>query len=287
MKKEDHFQFSVNAQEAGIRLDQFLVQQFQRAYSRSYLQYLIDQGKVLVNGKEVKRHDLVREDDRVEGMLEKAKERPWLEPEDIPLDILYEDDDLIVINKPSGMVVHPACGNYTGTLVHALLAHCRSLSKVGDRTRPGIVHRLDKDTSGIILAAKTDTAHYRLAEQFASRSVKKKYLSIVRGKMVQEEGVIHFAIGRHPVHRKKMAVADGSMRAREAHTKFKVLERFKRATYLELEPTTGRTHQLRVHLSAIGHPILGDKVYGAGFSEVKIPRLALHASQLTFLHPRT
>lgn len=287
MKEEGHFQFVATAQEAGVRLDQFLVQQFQRSYSRSYLQYLIDQGKVLVNGKKVKRHDVVRRNDRVEAVLKKNKERPWLEPEEIPLDILYEDDDLIVINKPSGMVVHPACGNYTGTLVHALLAHCRSLSKMGDETRPGIVHRLDKDTSGILLAAKTDAAHSHLAEQFASRNIQKKYLAIVRGKMIQREGIIDAAIGRHPVHRQKMAVADGSMRARQAHTRFRVLEHFKQASYLELEPTTGRTHQLRVHLASIGHPILGDKIYGTGIPEVEVPRLALHASRLTFRHPRT
>lgn len=277
---------SVSTTDAGQRLDQFLVQQFQKKYSRSYLQYLIAQGGVLVNGKKIKRHDPVRSGDEIEVILKEKEDRPWLTPEKIPLDIIYEDEEIVVVNKPSGMVVHPACGHYTGTLVHALLAHCGSLSQAGGQTRPGIVHRLDKETSGVILAAKTENAHCRLAEQFASRQVKKKYLAIVRGRVVRQEGVIHLPIGRHPVNRKKMAViVKGEGRSRQAETRYRVLERFKQATCLELEPTTGRTHQIRVHLSALGHPILGDSVYGGGVPSLKIPRLALHAAAVTFIHP--
>ena len=282
------YHFTVPPADAGRRLDQFLVDQFHKKYSRSYLQYLVAQGNILVNGKRVKRHDPVRGSDEIKVIFKKKEERPWLTPEEIPLDIVYEDGEILVVNKPSGMVVHPACGHYTGTLVHALLAHCRSLSQAGDPARPGIVHRLDKETSGLILVAKTENAHYRLAEQFASRQVKKKYLAIVRGRVARQEGVIHLPIGRHPVNRQKMAViAKGEGRAREAETRYRVLERFKQASYLELEPTTGRTHQIRVHLSALGHPILGDSVYGGGVPSLKIPRLALHAAAVTFNHPKS
>ncbi len=278
----------VSSVDNGLRLDQFLVGQFQKRYSRSYLQHLIAQGNVLVNGARVKRHTSVRAGDEIEVILKEKEERPWLIPEKIPLDIIYEDEEIVVVNKPSGMVVHPACGHYTGTLVHALLAHCGSLSQAGGPARPGIVHRLDKETSGVILAAKTENAHYHLAEQFASRQVKKKYLAIVRGRVARQEGVIQLPIGRHPVNRQKMAViAKGEGRSREAETRYRVLERFKQATYLELEPTTGRTHQIRVHLSALGHPILGDTVYGGSFPRLKIPRLMLHAGSLIFSHPVT
>lgn len=278
----------VSSIDNGLRLDQFLVQQFQKKYSRSYLQYLIAQGGVLVNGKKMKRHDPVRSGDEIEVILKEKENRPWLTPEKIPLDIIDEDEEIVVVNKPSGMVVHPACGHYTGTLVHALLAHCGSLSQAGGQNRPGIVHRLDKETSGVILAAKTENAHYLLAQQFASRQVKKKYLAIVRGRMARQEGVIHLPIGRHPVNRQKMAViAKGEGRSREAETRYRALERFKQATYLELEPTTGRTHQIRVHLSSLGHPILGDTVYGGSFPWLKIPRLMLHAGSLAFSHPVT
>lgn len=288
MTNENLQSIKVSSTDAGLRLDQFLVVQLQKRYSRSYLQYLIDQGNILVNGARVKRHTSVRAGDEIGVILEKKEDRPWLTPEKIPLDIIYEDEEIVVVNKPSGMVVHPACGHYTGTLVHALLAHCGSLSQAGGQNRPGIVHRLDKETSGVILVAKTENAHYLLAEQFASRQVKKKYMAITRGRVVRQEGVIHLPIGRHSVNRKKMAViAKGEGRSREAETRYRVLERFKQATYLELEPTTGRTHQIRVHLSSLGHPILGDAVYGGNFPWLKIHRLMLHAASLIFSHPVT
>ena len=278
------FHFIVSATDASQRLDQFLVQQFHHQYSRSYLQYLIDQGSVLLNQKEAKRHDTVRKGDSIKVVLKEKGDHPWLVAEQIPLDIVYEDKELLLINKPSGMVVHPACGHYTGTLVHALLGYSLALSQRGGVTRPGIVHRLDKDTSGLILIAKTDNAHQNLSKQFAERKIKKKYLAIVRGRVVRQEGMIDLPVGRHPVNRQKMAV-HSHRSARQAETKYTVLERFKQATYMALEPTTGRTHQIRVHLSAIGHPILGDLVYGGNFPWLEIPRLALHAAVLTFFHP--
>ena len=277
-------QFTVSASDHGSRLDQFLTGQFRGEFSRSYLQHLIDEGKVLINQNKVKRHGRVRQGDRVELELE-DRQRPWLAPETIPLDILYEDEDVLLVNKPAGMVVHPACGNYSGTLVHALLAHSPNFSQFGDSARPGIVHRLDKETSGVLVIAKNPFAHQALAKQFLERTVTKKYLAIVRGRVAQEEGMIEFPIGRHPFHRQKMSVAFGRTRSRSAQTRYKVLQRFAQATLLQVEPTTGRTHQIRVHLSSIGHPILGDDTYGG--TDISVPRMVLHASSLKFAHPRT
>jgi len=205
-------------------------------------------------------------------------EKSKLEAENIPLDIIYEDKDILVINKPRGLTVHPGAGNRSGTLVNALLHHCRDLSGIGGVERPGIVHRLDKDTSGILLVAKNDKAHQVLSAQFKDRTIQKTYLAIVKGNPKKDEGTIAEPIGRHPVNRKKMAV---SHKGREAVTHYKVLKRFKEYSLVELKPKTGRTHQLRVHLAHIGHSILGDPVYGKGNAQL------LHAYKIKFTHPRT
>jgi len=203
--------------------------------------------------------------------------------EEIALDVLFEDDDLIVLNKPAGLVVHPAAGHWSGTLVNALLHHCRALSGIGGEQRPGIVHRLDKETSGCLVAAKNDAAHQALARQFAGREVTKSYLALVAGKLPRTSGVIEAPIGRHPVHRKKMTVVPAG-RGREARTDFRVRAELPRGTLVECTLHSGRTHQIRVHLKHLGHPVLGDEVYGqrAGFA-----RQMLHAWRLGFTHPRT
>ncbi len=204
--------------------------------------------------------------------------------EDISLDVIYEDSDLIVVNKPRGMVVHPAAGNYSGTLVNALLAHCKDLSGIGGVERPGIVHRLDKETSGLIVAAKNDLAHNALAKQFKSREVKKEYIALVHGLIKEDEGVVEKKIGRHPKDRKKMAVVKGG---RESVSAYNVLERFSNYTLVKVILKTGRTHQIRVHLSSIGHPLVGDRVYGSRHEDFDLSGQMLHAKRLGFIHPRT
>jgi len=237
-------------------------------------------GKVRVNGRPLRRPSY-----QVGGGEELSLEIPppevsELKAQKIPLNILHEDAFLIVLDKPAGLVVHPGAGHSEGTLVNALLAHGPKLSRMGGAVKPGLVHRLDKDTSGLMVVAKDDATHWNLSKQFAGRSVLRVYQAVVRGRMERSEGTIDAPIGRHPVHRKKMAVRHDS--ERDAVTKYKVLKRFKEATLVELYPQTGRTHQLRVHLASIGHPILGDVQYGVsgGFS-----RQALHAHRLGFIHP--
>lgn len=236
---------------------------------------------VFVNGKTVKPSYKVKENDEVVVNIPEAEKIDVL-PENIPLDILYEDDDIIVINKPQGMVVHPAPGNYSGTLVNALLYHCKNLSGINGILRPGIVHRLDKDTSGVMVVAKNDKAHISLSNQIKERSVFKKYVAIVEGVIKDEEGKIEAPIGRHPVDRKKMAVIEDG---RYALTLYKVLERFKENTLVEAVIKTGRTHQIRVHMAYIGHPIVGDHVYGFKRQKFKLEGQALHSSVLGFMHP--
>lgn len=266
-------------EDEGKRIDVFLAAELD--YTRSYIKKLIVDGLVFVNGKTVKPSYKVKENDEVVVNIPEAEKIDVL-PENIPLDILYEDDDIIVINKPQGMVVHPAPGNYSGTLVNALLYHCKNLSGINGILRPGIVHRLDKDTSGVMVIAKNDKAHISLSNQIKERSVFKKYVAIVEGVIKDEEGKIETLIGRHPVDRKKMAVIEDG---RYALTLYKVLERFKENTLVEVVIKTGRTHQIRVHMAYIGHPVVGDHVYGFKKQKFKLEGQALHSRVLGFIHP--
>jgi 23S rRNA pseudouridine1911/1915/1917 synthase len=278
------FRFRTEEKEENQRLDIYLSRK-DLGLSRSWIQKLISSGKIKVNNSVVKPSYKVRVKDRIEITI--PKPRPLkIEPEKIPLNILYEDRDLIVVNKPRGMVVHPGAGVSSGTLVNALLYYCKDLSGIGGVLRPGIVHRLDKDTSGVLVVAKNDFTHLALSKQFKERSINKRYIALVKGRVLKEEGKIKASIGRHPVKRKKMAA--GVRRAREAITSYKVLEKFKDFTLLEAIPETGRTHQIRVHLSHIGYPIVGDPKYGGRIGLRKeMKGQALHAQTLGFIHPRT
>ena len=243
----------------GERVDKFLAEVMED-YSRSFLQKQFKEGNITVNGKPAKASQKVTEDDEIVVFLPENQE-PDIEPENIPLDILYEDQQLLVVNKPKGMVVHPSAGHYSGTLVNALMYHCKdNLSGINGVLRPGIVHRIDMDTTGALVVCKTDTAHQSLAEQLRVHSITRKYRAIVHGNLKEDNGTVEGAIGRHPVERKKMAVHVRG--GKEAVTHFKVLERFGSYTYIECQLETGRTHQIRVHLSSIGHPLLGDQLYG-------------------------
>jgi 23S rRNA pseudouridine1911/1915/1917 synthase len=268
--------------ESGSRLDQWLAATEPRL-SRSRWQELIRDGHVQVNGRATKPNAKLRAGDRVEFQEPAAVATENAQPEAIPLAVLYEDADLLVIDKPAGMVVHPAAGHWAGTAVNALLHHCGELSVIGGEHRPGIVHRLDRETSGCLVVAKNDAAHQALAKQFATRTVRKVYLAIAAGPFRQQSGEIEAAIGRHPTDRKKMAVLEKG-RARAARTTWRVLQELGSAAVVECTLHTGRTHQIRVHLKHIGHPLLGDAVYGkrGGFE-----RQMLHAWQLGFAHPRT
>ena len=265
---------------AGERLDRFLAGR-ELEVSRSHIQKLIESGCVLVNGRTAKANAKLREGDAVETELPEAQELEIL-PEDIPLDILYEDSDVIVINKARGMVVHPAAGAADGTLVNALLHHCEDLSGINGVIRPGIVHRLDKDTSGVMVAAKNDRAHVDLAEQIREKTAQRIYRAIVCGTIAEDRGEIRAPIGRHPTERKKMAVVPGG---KEATTLFRVVERFPAHTLVECRLKTGRTHQIRVHMAYIGHPLFGDPKYGRKMPD--IAGQALHSCELSFTHPRT
>jgi 23S rRNA pseudouridine1911/1915/1917 synthase len=277
-------EFRVDARAAGDRLDRFLAGQLPHL-SRSRLQTLIKQGHVMLGGKAAKPGEKVRRDALV-TVTEPPAEPSLLEAEDIPLDVLFEDGDLLVINKPPGLVVHPAAGHSRHTLVNALLAHCTSLSGIGGEQRPGIVHRLDKDTSGCLVIAKNDTAHGHLSRQFAGRSVTKIYLALVQGYFLKEKsGAIDNLIGRHPVDRKKMAVLERGGRA--SRTTWRVVQEVEGiGTVVECTLHTGRTHQIRVHLKHLGHPLLGDALYAPRLVG-KYPRQMLHAWKLGFAHPRT
>jgi 23S rRNA pseudouridine1911/1915/1917 synthase len=300
------------ASRGGERLDKYLVSAGM-GLSRSEIQKLIEEGKVLVDGKEAKSHHRIRKGERIEINFEKHPRTSITEPEDIPLDIVYEDDDLIVVNKVSGMVVHPAKGNLNGTMVNALLYHCKTLPTVSEETRPGVVHRLDKETTGLLVFGKSDYTLRGLIMQMEKRKMSRKYKTITWGKIPQKTGVIEAPIGRHFMDRKRMTVTP--LHSRSALTHYSVLERFSTATYLELRLETGRTHQVRVHLAHLGHPVLGDPTYGGrktgmiksliqqdeGISKKKgrtsleevidqalglIKRQALHAETLGFFHPK-
>ena len=278
------YTLKIAPEDAGMRLDLYLLRfsQMERlGLSRNFIQKLIENKHVILEGRALNAHYKVRTG-QVFKLLIPDKPSVTLEPEDIPLDIFYEDEDVVVVNKPAGMVVHPGAGNFQGTLVNSLLFHCRTLSSVNPQ-RPGIVHRLDKDTSGLIVVAKNNFSHHHLAHQFARHCVLRQYVALVKGRVELNEDVIELPIGRHPRQREKMSVSFIS-KHRYAKTQYRVLKRSKNFTLLELMPFTGRTHQLRVHLSFIGHPILGDRKYGR---DTEFSRLALHAYRIGFIHPRT
>ena len=275
-----------SAERDGERLDVFLARMAIQGdpLSRSRIQKLITDGNVTVDGKPAKA-SLRLAAGAVVAVELPEPEATDIAPENIPLDILYEDEDVIVVNKARGMVVHPAAGVSSGTLVNALLAHCKDLSGINGALRPGIVHRLDKDTSGVMIAAKNDTAHRSLAEQIQEKTAKRVYWAILTGNIREEEGVIHGAIGRNPKDRQKMAVVREN--GKDATTNFRVLERFGAYTLAECRLMTGRTHQIRVHMAYIGHPVLGDPKYGAKKCPFSIEGQALHSKTLMFTHPRT
>ena len=275
-----------SAERDGERLDVFLARMAIQGdpLSRSRIQKLITDGNVTVDGKPAKA-SLRLAAGAVVAVELPEPEATDIAPENISLDILYEDEDVIVVNKARGMVVHPAAGVSSGTLVNALLAHCKDLSGINGALRPGIVHRLDKDTSGVMIAAKNDTAHRSLAEQIQEKTAKRVYWAILTGNIREEEGVIHGAIGRNPKDRQKMAVVREN--GKDATTNFRVLERFGAYTLAECRLMTGRTHQIRVHMAYIGHPVLGDPKYGAKKCLFSIEGQALHSKTLMFTHPRT
>lgn len=265
------------------RIDAYMAEKYEDI-SRVAIQRLIETGKILVNGKKVKASYKVQVNDKITMEEEKAVEIE-LKAQDIPVEIIYEDRDIIVVNKPKGMVVHPANGNPDGTLVNAIMAICKdSLSGIGGEIRPGIVHRLDKDTSGILIVAKNDKAHINLSEQIKEHKVKKTYIALVKGIVKENNATINMPIGRSEKDRKKMAV---TKKGKEAITHFKVLKRYDKYTLLEINIETGRTHQIRVHLSQIGYPIVGDEVYSKGKNEWNIKGQCLHAKSLDFKHPIT
>jgi len=278
-----HYQFIVTDNNKGERIDVYLTACIE-TFSRSHVQKLITAGQVFVNGKAVRANYKVETSDRVELIIPEVS-APKNEAEDIPLTVCYEDEDVIVVNKPRGLVVHPAAGHETGTLVNALLRHCHDLSGINGDLRPGIVHRLDKDTSGVMVAAKNDRAHMSLAAQIKARTAGRLYYAIVHGNIKENEGLIDAPIGRHPVDRKKMAVTFKN--SKPATTKFRVLERFGEFTLVECSLLTGRTHQIRVHMAYIGHPVLGDPKYGPRQALFSIDGQALHSAELHFSHPAT
>lgn len=286
-------EFIVGPEAQGLRLDVYLAQA-DTTLSRSQARRLIDDGDVLVDGKSARASQRLKGGERV--CLRRPPPQPsGIVPEAIPLSILYEDAAILIVDKPAGMVVHPAAGNPRGTLVNALQFRCGDLSTIGGVMRPGIVHRLDKGTSGLMVIAKTDEAHRDLAEQFKRRRVSKRYTALVHGDLRGDEGVVDAPVGRHPVERKKMSTA--SRRGKAALTRWRVLERYGAFTLLEAQIETGRTHQIRVHLGSLGHPVVGDSVYGGSKRTIEPPALravlkrlsrqALHASRLSFSHPVT
>ena len=272
----------VSANEAKLRLDQFMAKRLPE-FSRSRLQQLIRDGFVRLNDSTSRPRQIVRGGDKIE-LTEPPLEKIEMLPEVIPLEILFEDDDLVVINKPPGLVVHPGAGHREHTLVNALLNHCATLSGIGGKERPGIVHRLDKETSGSLVVAKNDATHWDLSKQFAARTVEKIYLALVAGKLRKPAGAIEGKIGRHPVHRKQMSAT--TLRGRVAKTEYRVVRSSDRATLIECRLHSGRTHQIRVHLHHLGHAVLGDKIYAPRLAK-DFPRQMLHAWKLGFRHPRT
>lgn len=279
----DNFEIIAEESDINKRIDVFLSKNLE-SFSRSYIQDLIKKGKATIGGKTIKANYRLREGDTVALAIPKPEPLEIL-PENIPLDIVYEDNDVILVNKPKGMVVHPAAGHYSGTLVNALLYHCKdNLSGINGVLRTGIVHRIDMDTTGIIIVCKNDNAHQHIAKQLAEHSITRKYVAIVSGNIKEDEGVVDAAIARSKNDRKKMAVDKDGKRA---VTHFKVLERLNNYTYIECVLETGRTHQIRVHMSYLHHPLLGDEVYSNKKENTKLKGQCLHAKVLGFIHPST
>lgn len=280
----DYFCFQITEEYEGERIDKCMAMLVD-SLSRNYIQKLIRDGQVLVNGSPVKASYLVQTDDEVAFTLPPSRE-PDIRPENIPLDILYEDEDLLVVNKPKGMVVHPAAGHYSGTLVNGVMYHCAgNLSGINGVMRPGIVHRIDKDTTGSLIICKSNRAHKHIAAQLKEHSITRRYRAICYGVLKEEEGTVDKPIGRNPVDRKKMTVRDDGKRA---VTHYRVLQHFREYTYIECELETGRTHQIRVHMASIGHPLLGDVIYAPGRKcPFSLRGQTLHAMTIGFIHPST
>ena len=273
----------LSEREEGIRLDKVLAERLPDL-TRTAIQRLLEEELVLINGKPAAKNRKGRAGDSVAVRIPDP-EPLCLQAENVPLDVVYEDDDLLVVNKPQGMVVHPAPGNYQGTLVNALLAHCgTSLSGINGVIRPGIVHRIDKDTSGLLMVAKNDFAHQGLARQIKEHSFRREYEAVVAGRMKQESGVVNAPIGRHPIDRKKMAVTEKN--SKEAVTYFRVIAEYPRYTHIRLRLETGRTHQIRVHMAYLGHPVAGDPVYGPQKPDLGLKGQCLHARLIGFVHTR-
>ena len=279
----DTFELQITDEENGIRLDSYLANCLD-GVSRSYLQKLIGEQLILVNQKTAKANYKVKTGDTLLVQIPEAAPIDIL-PEPMDLTIVYEDSDLLVVNKPAGLVVHPAHGHYSGTLVNGLLAHCTDLSGINGKMRPGIVHRIDKDTSGLLMIAKNDLAHQHLAAQLKEHSIKRAYYALVQGVISEPAGLVDAPIGRHETDRKKMAVT--LKNSKEARTHYYVKERFSRHTFIECRLETGRTHQIRVHMAYLGHPLVGDPLYGTRKNNLDFPGQALHAYALGFVHPRT
>lgn len=277
--------FEVEAEQEGERLDKFLSIIYPE-FSRAFFQKLIKSKQVSVNETPQKASYCVKIDDIVTVEIPDAVETT-IEPENIPLDILYEDDDVLIVNKPKGMVVHPSAGHYSGTLVNAIMYHCKdTLSGINGEIRPGIVHRIDMDTTGSLIVCKNDEAHVNIAQQIKEHSVNRIYVGIVCGNVKEDSGTVEGAIGRHPIERKKMAINEKN--GKPAITHYKVLERFKNYTHMQFKLETGRTHQIRVHMASIGHPLLGDTLYSSGRSPFKhLQGQCLHAKTIGFIHPKT
>ncbi len=276
--------FRVLEDQEGMRIDSYVAEVCENL-SRSYVQKLLKDGEILVNGKTVKSSFKVYVKDEIEVEIPEAV-KPEIMAEDMELSILYEDQDVILVNKPKGMVVHPAPGHLSGTLVNGLMAHCQDqLSGINGSLRPGIVHRIDKDTTGLLIVCKNDVSHNAIAAQLKEHSITRKYLAIVHGVIKEEQGTIDAPIGRHPTERKKMSINEKN--GRHAITHYRVLERFQKYTYIECQLETGRTHQIRVHMASIHHPLLGDMVYGPQKCPYSLEGQTLHAAVFGFVHPRT